>query len=125
MRNGIVKKVRISIFCLALSTIAFLLSSCGYFSSADNREKLRSLSVGMTKQEVIKIMGEPNKNEVYNTPDIWFYYTNPKWSDGAVTRDECTPLVFENDRLAGWGSDYYKVNYEFKDWSEKAIKEEE
>ena len=61
----------------------------------------------MTKNEVLAIMGEPVKNETFNRPDIWFYYFNMNWGDGFITEDECFPLVFDNGKLAGWGSKYY------------------
>ena len=69
-----------------------------------NSAKLR---VGMTKSEVLAIMGEPVKNETFNRPDVWFYYFNMNWGDGFITEDECFPLVFEDSRLVGWGNAYY------------------
>lgn len=69
----------------------------------------------MTKQEVLAIMGEPLKNEVYNTENAWFYFTEVKWSDGRITRDECTPVFFKDDKLAGWGAIEYK-QFRQKNW---------
>ena len=72
-----------------------------------NVENSKKLRVGMTKAEVLAIMGEPAKDEAFHRPDIWFYYFNMNWGDGFVTEDECFPLVFENGKLAGWGNAYY------------------
>jgi hypothetical protein len=67
----------------------------------------------MTKQDVIDAVGEPLRDETFNKPDIWYYYTDLKWSDGRISSDECTPLVFKNGRLAGWGVDYLKDKVKF------------
>ncbi len=92
----------------------FFLSSCNS-EARMNKDKIETLKKGMSQGEVIAVMGEPIKNEVYCKPNVLFYYTDPKWSDGNVTHDECTPLVFENDKLIGWGVEFYK-DYRQKDW---------
>ena len=91
------------IFCAVV-----LVTSCGTSMSERNLSNLRHIRKGMTKREVIEVMGEPLRNEVFNTDDVWYYFTESKWSDGAITRDECTPLFFENGRLLGWGQAEYK-----------------
>ena len=72
-----------------------------------NVENSKKLRVGMTKSEVLSVMGEPVKNETFNRPDIWFYYFNTNWLDGFVTEDECFPVVFKDGKVAGWGNAYY------------------
>ncbi len=72
-----------------------------------NVENSKQLRVGMTKAEVLAIMGEPVKNETFNRPDTWFYYFNMNWFDGFITEDECFPVVFKDGKLAGWGHIYY------------------
>jgi outer membrane protein assembly factor BamE (lipoprotein component of BamABCDE complex) len=103
--------------CLALALFA---CSCQYFVQDEmdrNKSNLAKLRVGMDKAEVKEIMGEPLIKEVYDTPDVWYYYVQPRWQDGAATRDECAPVVFDEDgRLAGWGKEYYKANCEFNMW---------
>jgi outer membrane protein assembly factor BamE (lipoprotein component of BamABCDE complex) len=102
-------------FLIAISACVILLASCSYHIRKQNNENLKKLHIGMTKQEVLDIMGEPLKNEVYNTDNVWYYFTQVKWSDGSITRDECTPLFFENGKLAGWGRTEYK-KYRQKEW---------
>ncbi len=82
-----------------------------------NNENLLKLEMGMSKEDVISIMGKPDLNEAYQSlygkpVVIFFYYTQRKWPDGNVTKDECTPVVFENDRLVGWGDEFYKAKME-------------
>lgn len=88
-----------------------------------NRENLAKLRVKMTKEEVLKVMGEPVKGEVYCEDNIWWYYTRTCWSDFMTTRDECTPLVFDEEgRLKGWGISYFRKHHDFVSWNEKAVK---
>ena len=92
---------------------------------ANNRTKLNQLSIGMEKATVLNIMGtktisvevaafvwdkitNPYRTESFMSPDgkqvdILYYYTDQKASDGAITDDELTPLVFHNGKLIGWG----------------------
>lgn len=104
-------------FALAITLIATLLlqTSCGISMSERNLTNLKQLEKGMTKQQVLKVMGEPLRNEVYNTDNVWYYFTESKWSDGVCTRDECTPLFFKNGLLLGWGQKAYK-KYRQKKW---------
>ena len=71
------------------------------------------LEKGMTKEAVLKVMGEPNDHEVYETlygnqMMILFYYTQRKRFDGTMKRDECTPVVIKNEKLVGWGEYFYE-----------------
>ena len=83
------------------------LTGCGYFTQFDNFENSTRLRIGMSKEQVRSIMGEPLQ-EPFCTADVWYYYIDTKWHDGQSTRDECMPLVFKKGKLAGWGNDYYK-----------------
>ena len=72
-----------------------------------NVENSRNLRVGMTKNEVLEVMGEPIRDEKFCDPNLWFYYVEMVWGDGLVTPEECLPLVFEDGKLIGWGNDFY------------------
>ena len=78
-----------------------------------NLENSRNLRVGMTKAEVLKVMGEPIRDEKFCEPDIWFYYVEMVWGDGLITEDECMPLVFENGKLIGWGNQF-RIDHRLK-----------
>lgn len=100
-------------------------SNMALFSSSErvrntNRDNLVLLSAGMTKPEVLRLMGtqtvetefmtitNPYKIESLQGKDgepheIVFYYTDKNETDGAITDDELTPLVFQAGRLRGWG----------------------
>ena len=104
-------------FPAAVCVLLFL-TSCGYFEARENRAKLADIRIGMTKEEVRNIMGEPPAG-VFQGRNVVFYYTDPKWYDGMVTRDECTPFVFaeDEDRLIGFGYDYFRLNHSLADWN--------
>ena len=89
--------------------------SPGFVERYKNTHNATKLKVGMTKEEAFKIMGEPLMYEQYAKPDEWFYYSDWDWADCAKAKNECTPLVFQDGRLIGWGRVFYK-NYDHKDW---------
>jgi len=105
--------------------LLLLVSSCAPWKEVQgrNRDNLMNLELGMTKDQVIQVMGKPDLNEAYQGAKgsslvILFYYTNRKWADDNVTKDECTPIVLENGKLIGWGDEFYqsklKVELEIK-----------
>ena len=94
-----------------------------------NRERLRKLSLGMTKQKVLHIMGtetinahsrsgevigvidNPYKRKILRgkemTFEVLYYYTRIRHSDGAITDDELTPIVFYEGKLIGVGWPFF------------------
>lgn len=76
-----------------------------------NRSKLVNLKIGMTKNEVINLMGKPSKSEAYEIQgknfEFWLYLTEYEWLEYSTRRPEYTPLAFEEGFLKGWGRNYY------------------
>lgn len=74
----------------------------------ENRRHIDNLSLGEDKTAVISRMGSPSFNEALQKGDnqyqLLWYRTQHHESDGITTKDECTPLIFENNVLVGWGS---------------------
>lgn len=102
-----------------LAVIALTISGCAtpQMRMDRNNDNLLRLDMGMTKEQVMAIMGKPDLNEAYQSlygrsVVIFFYYTQRKWADGNTTKDECTPVVFENGKLVGWGDEFYKRKME-------------
>lgn len=105
-------KLRLAIVALGLLAVA---TACSLTEMERNQAGIRNLRKGMSKDEVSSMMGQPLTGEVYNQPNVWYYYTDRRWADGAITNDECTPVVFENDRVVGWGHDFLK-QHRFEKW---------
>ena len=115
---------------LALSILLLLtVTGCSTLDAiqAQNRRNLSRLSIGMSKEKVIKIMGDniiyAKKGLVINNPyrseilegkdkifEVLYYYTEQKKAEGTVTNDELTPIVLEKDKLAGWGWNFLETN---------------
>ncbi|KAF7774386.1 hypothetical protein PCIT_a0822 [Pseudoalteromonas citrea] len=72
-----------------------------------NREKIANLPNGAEYKSVIKQFDTPDFSELVNKGgtvfQILYFSTNSKHSDGKITKDECTPLVFKAGKLIGIG----------------------
>ncbi|MBU1299143.1 MAG: DUF3192 domain-containing protein [Bacteroidetes bacterium] len=112
----------------ALLVLIVILMGCASFDAitAKNRVQLNQLKIGMTKSEVLSIMGtetintggepelvtNPYKIETFRgqsgkTYETLFYYTDVKQRDGVISDDELTPIVFEDGNLIGWGNSFF------------------
>lgn len=81
----------------------------------NNRKHISNLEVAMSYESVLRKMGVADFNEFYEKDDgsyrVLFYRTQKTMSDGITTKDECTPIVFKNGALIGWGdSAYHLIN---------------
>ena len=125
---------------VVVSVLLVLIAGCT--SSLDrvrtaNRRNLLKLSVGMTKEQALAIMGhksgggrfgEPTVNSPYKseilqgkdkTFEVLYYYTDIKSAiytanPATITDDELTPLVFDNGKLIGWGADFLEDIKKYK-----------
>ena len=125
------------IILISLLAITITITLTGCVSSLEktrtqNRQNILKLSVGMTKPQVIEIMGtktaggkfgetrvnNPYKSEIiqgklklygilyyYTDLDSAIYTANPSF----ITDKDLTPLVFQDGRLIGWGKDFLKT----------------
>ena len=82
-----------------------------------NRTNLTQLAIGMTKEQVLILMGTADFNEAFSINNsnaaeehvqVFFYRTQWSKGDGKTTKDECTPLVIKNNQLVGWGDAAYR-----------------
>jgi hypothetical protein len=86
--------------------VAVLICSCSAINR--NNENIMNLKVSMTQDEVLKTMGTPAASESYEAVggervSILYYRTEEKLTAITTVKDECTPIVFINGKLAGWG----------------------
>jgi hypothetical protein len=114
--------MRIAVLGILMSVFLFGCVSLDTIRS-QNRQNLMRLSPGLSKQEVLVVMGtktimsedgeinNPYRTEMHRsqgrTFELLLYYTDKKRADGAITDDELTPLVIMDGKLDGWGWSYW------------------
>ena len=78
-----------------------------------NRKHISQLQQDASYDEILNRMGIADFNEFYAKGDdkyqVLYYRTQRMEDDGVTTKDECTPLVFNNNVLVGWGESAYNV----------------
>ena len=78
----------------------------------NNRQHIQSLQLGISFADITEKMGIADFNELSikgsEQYQILYYRTQRKQQDGITTKDECTPLIFKDNSLIGWGQDYLK-----------------
>jgi len=116
-----------------LAVVVF--SGCGEQKAVDiraeNARNLAKINTGMTKAEVMQIMGDktakvnigintvsvtnPYKSEIKQVNghmyEVLYYYTHHDQRDWPfkglrILERELTPVVFENGKVIGWGSEF-------------------
>ena len=109
--------------CIAFDRETSMLAPHKWSEIERNRANFKKLRVKMTKDEVLAIMGAPIKGEVFCSDNVWWYYTRTCWTDYMTTREECTPVVFDEDGLVeGWGTTFFRNEYDYRLWSDDAVK---
>jgi len=78
----------------------------------NNRAAIAGLETGVSYQAILNKLGTPDFSENLQVEDsnyqVLFYATQSLHSDSKTTRDECTPLVFKDKILTGWGETAYQ-----------------
>jgi hypothetical protein len=74
---------------------------------AKNRQFIADARPGMSKSAVVDKLGSADFNEMVSDEgdavQVLYYRTQRVDDDGITTKNECTPLVFINNELVGWG----------------------
>ena len=101
--------------CCSVVILSLLCSCASMAEKERNLANLAKIRRGLDKKEVLAIMGEPVKGEKYCSENVWYYFTQTQWMDGLITRDECTPIVFDYfGKVAGWGKEFNTGMYDFR-----------
>lgn len=81
-----------------------------------NSQKMSDLTLGQDIISVKNLLGKADFSEAKALKEtklqVMFYRTHHDKSDGVTTKEECTPLIFENDKLIAWGQDTYKQYFD-------------
>ena len=91
-------------------TLAVIISGC---VEERNRKNLNQLEVGITRVQVLEIMGEPYRREAQGNNEWLLYPTELKSSRGVMgfpdlaESEWLTPLLLKEGKLKGWGQNYW------------------
>ena len=120
MKTKLLSLVLVSVASIGLSGCVLNIGEGeGQWSSSDswervqdqNRANLAKLSLGMSRDQVMTLMGTADFNEAYIKQDeeilVLYYRTQRIKGDGTTTKDECTPIVLANNAVVGWGEKAY------------------
>ncbi|MEW6078780.1 MAG: DUF3192 domain-containing protein [Thermodesulfobacteriota bacterium] len=77
-------------------------------SCASTQKKMLTLTTGMSQEQVITVMGVPERSELYEAVDgsmvsILYYRMKDRGAVILTLKDESTPVVLVNGQLIGWG----------------------
>ncbi|MCU0651813.1 MAG: DUF3192 domain-containing protein [Candidatus Omnitrophica bacterium] len=111
-----------------LLTVFVFIAGCATMTDrtlVSNSKSLNSLSLGMPRAEVLKIMGtepvmsegqsvdNPYRTDIFKgankTYEILYYVSDVKINDGSISDNELTPVVLLDGKLVGWGWDFVQT----------------
>ncbi|MFY8274322.1 DUF3192 domain-containing protein [Pseudoalteromonas sp. SSDWG2] len=79
----------------------------------NNRNYIANIDLNSAAMTVKDILGTPDFSETFNhqgeTYQVLFYATQSVKSDGKISKNECTPLVFKSGRLVSVGDSAYQA----------------
>ena len=104
------------------------LAGCSSMDSirTENRQRMAGLSSGMSRHDVLAVMGtktirsaegrlisNPYRTKLYRTPrhefELLLYYTDENLYHEVITDEELTPLVIMDGKLDGWGWSHWNA----------------
>ncbi|MFD2176881.1 DUF3192 domain-containing protein [Veronia pacifica] len=75
----------------------------------ETRNKIADLNVGSSYSDVKNKLGDSSFSEAFTLNNmqykVLFYRTHFVKGDGHDTKDECTPVIFADGKLLGWGDE--------------------
>lgn len=107
-------------FCAYLAFVAIMMTVYDPLPSqrdwddrqAFNLQQLSHIKLGQELDAIVSLMGEADFVEAKtlsgNPLQIMFYRTHHIKGDGITTKDECTPLLFANEKLIAFGQETYE-----------------
>jgi outer membrane protein assembly factor BamE (lipoprotein component of BamABCDE complex) len=74
----------------------------------ENNEKLLRMKIGATQENVIQLMGTPERSEGYAWGSAWLYRTAMTSGIYGTADSDFTPVVFDQDgKVVGWGRNFF------------------
>ena len=103
-------------------TLICIIGGCASGQWQSNRENFKLLEVGMTKAEVLEIMGEPREMAAYKNSE-WLVYQTDRMIDESVDRESRraravnewqTVLLIRDGKFAGTDRNYWENRYKYR-----------
>jgi outer membrane protein assembly factor BamE (lipoprotein component of BamABCDE complex) len=111
------RAVLVALFIFASSSLG-----CGLFidvwQSNSHANALKKVQVGMKRDEVIALMGQPEKQETYGKTEFLIYRTDHTQSDAV----DFTPIAIADGKVVGWGRDVYDTAVQAKAQADAAVR---
>ena len=83
-----------------------------------NNKNLMTLKIGISQEQVLQHLGQPERSEGYEWGSAWLYRTAMTSGIYGTADSDFTPVVFdEKGKLIGWGRNFfteYVKRYEIK-----------
>src|SRR5262245_39201443 len=96
-------------FVVLLASFSWLLVSCGSIPHASARQASRlvdgSITVGMSRSDVMRKLGQPNDARMVGDTEFLFYQT--PWTF-ALMASQHNPIAIVDGKVAGFGQAYYE-----------------
>jgi outer membrane protein assembly factor BamE (lipoprotein component of BamABCDE complex) len=77
------------------------------------RDGIRKLKVGMTREEVERILPNPFLVEATGDGRVYLLYVTSE-PRGEVTSNNLTPIAIDDGKVVGWGRNYFVNKEEYK-----------
>ena len=119
MNTKVIQRIGIGVFIYVSLVVMLILfnpddtSSMGWEDRQEyNKVQLTKIKIGDLRSGIVELLGPPDISEAKLVGDtqlqVMFYRTTWNQSDGITTQDECTPLLFEDEKLIAWGEGTYQ-----------------
>lgn len=100
----------IVIAAIAIMALAEM-AGCASYLSYSASQALAAVRVGMTREDVVKQLGEPHGQEMVGTTELLTY--RPDWS--AASAQAQSPIAISEGKVAGVGPSYaFKLKQDFR-----------
>jgi outer membrane protein assembly factor BamE (lipoprotein component of BamABCDE complex) len=110
--------VLVALFVCASSSLG-----CGLlvdaWQSNSHASAIAKLQVGMKRDEVVALMGEPEKREAHGKTEFLFYRTN---HTGISDAEDFTPIAITDGKVVGWGRDLYDTAVQSKAQADATVR---
>lgn len=75
-------------------------------AQTENRQKISNLVLSQSYNQLLELMGTPDFSEqfVHENKHYQVLYYRTHASGSKLNKADCTPLVFQNKSLVGWGN---------------------